>query len=566
MEDGKYDLYALSTTARRDGKGGYRATMFVYVLGSLENIGFIANMATLVLYFHLVMHFDISTAANTLTNFLGSTFLLTIVGGFISDTYLNRLYTCLLFGLLELMGLTLLTIQAYADNLHPDACGEEKSSCIKGADALMFYASLCLMALGAGGLKGSLPALGADQFDAKDPKGAQSLASYFSWYQLSVTFGSIIGVTGVVYVSMNVEWYWGFFIGLVAAFVGFVVLALGKPYYCIQPLASSPIIKIFQVIAVTFKNRNLTLPEDHMNLYEIEDKERDISDVKILHTDQFSILDKAAIIPEGVKPEAWKVCTVTQVEEVKILTRMLPIIGSTIIMNTCLAQLQTFSVIQGIYTDPHLGSLKIPTASIPVIPLLFMSILLPIYEFIIVPFARRFTGHPNGITQLQRVGVGLVLSVISMAIAGLIEVKRRNQFYDNPLKPISLFWLAFQYGVFGIADMFAMVGLMEFFYKEAPSGMRSLSTSFALISLSFGYFLSTAFVSIINAVTKKITPSKQGWLHGQDINHNNLNLFYWFLAIISALNFVSYIYCAKWYKCKEETKVAASETEEKVTN
>lgn len=73
------------------------------VLGSLENIGFIANMATLVLYFHLEMHFDLSTAANTLTNFLGSTFLLTIVGGFISDTYLNRLYTCLLFGLLELM-------------------------------------------------------------------------------------------------------------------------------------------------------------------------------------------------------------------------------------------------------------------------------------------------------------------------------------------------------------------------------------------------------------------------------------------------------------------------------
>jgi peptide/histidine transporter 3/4 len=51
-------------------------------------------------------------------------------------------------------------------------------------------------------------------------------------------------------------------------------------------------------------------------------------------------------------PEPWKVCAVTQIEEVKILTRMLPIIASTIIMNTCMAQLQTFSVHQGYFMDP----------------------------------------------------------------------------------------------------------------------------------------------------------------------------------------------------------------------
>lgn len=71
------------------------------VLAMLENIGFVANMSTMVLYFHLF--FNLSSAANTLTNFLGSTFFLTILGGFISDTYLNRLHTCLIFGFLEIM-------------------------------------------------------------------------------------------------------------------------------------------------------------------------------------------------------------------------------------------------------------------------------------------------------------------------------------------------------------------------------------------------------------------------------------------------------------------------------
>lgn len=264
------------------------------------------------------------------------------------------------------------------------------------------------------------------------------------------------------------------------------------------------------------------------------------------------LLDRAAILPKGTTPEAWKVCTVTQVEEVKILTRMLPIIASTIIMNTCLAQLQTFSVYQGYFMDPYLGSWKIPTASIPVIPLIFMSVLIPIYEFCVVPMARKITGHPSGISQLQRVGVGLVLSIISMAIAGVIEVKRRNEAIKNPMKPISLFWLSFQYGIFGLADMFTVVGLLEFFYKEAPSGMKSLSTCFAWLSMSFGFFLSTIFVEVTNSVTKRITPSKKGWLHGDNLNENNLNLFYWFLAVLSALNFANYLFWASWYKYKKD--------------
>lgn len=47
-------------------------------------------------------------------------------------------------------------------------------------------------------------------------------------------------------------------------------------------------------------------------------------------------LDKAAVITEhdvtnGVTPNPWKLCTVTQVEEVKILLRMFPIWVSGIV-------------------------------------------------------------------------------------------------------------------------------------------------------------------------------------------------------------------------------------------
>ncbi|OMO86197.1 Proton-dependent oligopeptide transporter family [Corchorus capsularis] len=487
-------LEEMTKSEYKEKAGGFRASAFIFVMVALENMGFIANM-----------------------------------------------------------GLALVTIQAYSKDLHPPYCG--KSSCIKGNIAVMFYASLSLIALGAGGVKGALPALGGDQFDQKDPKEAKALARFFNWLLLSTILGACVGVTGIVYVSTEKHyWYWGFFISTVAAFIGFLVLAFGKPFYRLrQPTpADSPIIRIAQVIVAAIKNRRLALPENPDELYHINEKEKGFREEIISHTNQFSWLDKAAIVPKDSKPTPWSVCTVTQVEEVKILTRMLPILGSTIIMNTCMAQLQTFSVEQGSAMNRQLGNFKVPAASIPIIPLLFMSVLIPVYEFVFVPFARKITQHPSGIRQLQRVGVGLVLSAISMAVAGVIEVKRRNQAHKDITKPLSLFWLSFQYGIFGIADMFTLVGLLEFFYKEAPVCMRSLSTSFTWLSLSLGYFLSTVLVNIINSVTKRITPSKLGWLHGLDLNQNNLNLFYWFLAILSCLNFLNYLYWASWYKYKTE--------------
>lgn len=90
--------------------------------------------------------------------------------------------------------------------------------------------------------------------------------------------------------------------------------------------------------------------------------------------------------------------------------------------------------------------------------------------------------------------------------------------------------------------MFTLVGLMEFFYKEAPTGMRSLSTSFSWLSLSIGYFLSSAFVELIGVITRKASKCKTGWLDGIDMNKNHLELFYWFSAILSLLNFVNYVF------------------------
>jgi peptide/histidine transporter 3/4 len=147
-----------------------------------------------------------------------------------------------------------------------------------------------------------------------------------------------------------------------------------------------------------------------------------------------------------------------------------------------------------------------------------------------------------------------------MASAALMEVKRKDVARDHnmldaipvlqPL-PMSTFWISIQFFIFGIADMFTYVGLLEFFYSEAPKGLKSISTCFLWSSMALGYFLSTIVVNIVNGATKGSTKSG-GWLAGNNINRNNLNLFYWLLSILSFINFCVYLFVARRYKYRPQ--------------
>lgn len=244
--------------------------------------------------------------------------------------------------------------------------------------------------------------------------------------------------------------------------------------------------------------------------------------------------------------------TVEEVEEVKVVVKILPIFFSTIMLSCCLAQLSTFSVQQAATMDTKLGSLTVPPASLPVFPITFIMVLAPLYDHLIVPFARKVTGTESGITQLQRIGVGLVLSALAMAVAALVEVKRKRVVSlmgtvnsTAPL-PITFLWVALQYLFLGSADLFTLAGLLEFFFTEAPSSMRSLATSLSWVSLAIGYYLSSILVSIVNSVTRGT--HQKPWLAGGNLNSYRLDSFYWLMCILSTINFLHFLFWSSRFK------------------
>lgn len=234
-----------------------------------------------------------------------------------------------------------------------------------------------------------------------------------------------------------------------------------------------------------------------------------------------------------------------QVEQVKILISVIPIFSCTIIFNTILAQLQTFSVQQGSAMNTRITkSFKIPPASLQSIPYIMLIFVVPLYETAFVPFARRITGKDSGITPLQRVGVGLFIATFSMVSAAVIERKRRTSALDYQ-QTLSIFWIAPQFLIFGLSEMFTAVGLIEFFYKQSLEGMQSFLTAMTYCSYSFGFYLSSLLVSLVNKITS--SSSSGGWLSDNDLNKDKLDLFYWLLAVLSLINFFNYLFWSKWY-------------------
>lgn len=268
-------------------------------------------------------------------------------------------------------------------------------------------------------------------------------------------------------------------------------------------------------------------------------------------------MDKAALRlkEDETNMSPWKLCTVTQVEEVKILLKLIPIPTCTIMLSVVLTEYLTLSVQQAYTLNTYMGHLKLPVTCMPVFPGLSIFLLLSLYYTVFVPISRRITGHPRGASQLQRVGLGLAISILSVGWAAIFERYRRNyaikEGYEgsflSPMPGLSAYWLLIQYCLIGLAEVFCIVGLLEFLYEEAPDAMKSIGSAYAAVAGGLGCFVATILNNIINSLTGNEEKRQNSWL-SQNINTARFDYFYWLLTALSVINFSVFVYAARKYK------------------
>ncbi|KAI3457352.1 hypothetical protein Pfo_014015 [Paulownia fortunei] len=528
--------------------GGWLAAGLILGTELSERICVMGISMNMVTYLVGELHLSSAKSANIVTNFMGTLNLLGLLGGFVADAKLGRYLTVAISASITALGVTLLTLATTIPSMRPPPCqNSRKQQCIEasGRQLAMLFTALYTIALGGGGIKSNVSGFGSDQFDTSNPKEEKAMIYFFNRFYFCISLGSLFAVTVLVYIQDNVGRGWGYGISAGTMIIAVGILLCGTPLYRFRRPQGSPLTVIWRVLYLAWKKRSLSYPPQPTMLNEYYN-------AKVPHTEKLRCLEKAAILDDNAMANENKsntriVSTVTQVEEVKMVIMLLPIWSTCILFWTVYSQMNTFTIEQATFMNRKVKNFEIPAGSFSFF--LFITILLftSLNERVFVPIARKITHTVQGITCLQRVGIGLAFSIIGMVAAALVEKKRRESFVHDNIK-ITAFWLVPQFFLVGAGEAFAYVGQLEFFIREAPERMKSMSTGLFLSTLSMGYFVSSLLVSLVDKATNG------RWLMS-NLNRGKLENFYWMLAVLGVLNFLLFLVFAMRHQYKVQNYI-----------
>eukprot|EP00803_Ostreobium_quekettii_P006650 evm.model.scf_534.10 EVM.evm.TU.scf_534.10 scf_534:53976-59558(+) len=523
-----------------------------------ERLAFYGILTNLVVYL-LMVGFTNLEAATLVPLFVGSCYVTPLLGGYLADTWLGRYKTILYCALIYVMGIALLTLSAGVKGLHP----EENERINRGQAAFLFF-SLALIALGTGGIKPNVSSFGADHFDENNPQEKGQKDSFFNWFYLAINIGSLVASTVIVYVEVNISWALGFLLTGIAMALAVIVLVLGSPSYQHREVAESPLARIANIVAAALIAGGPRQLYRHGNAA----GGAATSDSKPLLADHTEDGDGRHQDQEDVhgairnpRPH-WLDAAIgnftrEQVDEAKLVLGVMPVFFTTVLYWTVYSQMSTLFVQQGTLMNLSLGRYTIPAASLSVFDVLAIVVLVPIYDRLIVPLLRQCNREP---TQLQRIGAGYAVAMVTMVISFAIERERLRRFKEGDIVAgqethseaqavdMSVWWQVFQYLGIGTSEVLSAIGQLNFFYNQAPTSMRSCMMAVQLLSGALGSYSASLLVLAINHLTESI--SGMPWIPA-DLNCGRLDLMYLTLGGIMLVDTIWFVHVAMRYEYKE---------------
>ncbi|XP_026456179.1 protein NRT1/ PTR FAMILY 5.10-like [Papaver somniferum] len=480
--------------------GGWKSASRVLVIDCVDAFVFFGILSNLISYLTNQFGQSTATAAQNVNIWVGVVFMLPLLIGFVADSYLGRFRIVLV------------------------------SSCFCILRFAFFFFSLYLVAIGAAGFATCAPAFGADQFDGQNPNEIKSKSSFFNWWQIGISVGGTAANTILNYIQDNLGWGLGFGILCISTAVALIVFLSGIKTYrysVIDEARENPLLGVTEVLVADAKNWRITSSSNTSK-------------------------DEAV--------EAFAGNSNAKVEEANSLLRLFPLWIICLIYPVVIAQNMTLFTKQSSTMDRSIGlKFQIPAASLQLFIGLSIILFAAVYDRLFVPLARVFTGRPNGITMLQRIGTGIFFTAISMVIAAVVEDKRLKTAIDfglldppNKTVPMSVWWLIPQYVVSGLAIAFTSIGLQEFFYDQVPNGLKSMGLALNTSVFGVGNFASGFLISTVQKVTS--ADGQYGWF-ADNLNRAHLDYFYWLLAGLSTLELFAFLCYSKTYLYRREASI-----------
>ncbi|XP_073270427.1 protein NRT1/ PTR FAMILY 2.6-like [Primulina huaijiensis] len=365
-----------------------------------------------------------------------------------------------------------------------------------------------------------------------------------------------IGSTGIIYVEDKVSWAWGFSICVLANVFGLAMFLLGRRYYYEDKSDGSPFTSLARVIVASIRKRKTVASFETKDYYYGDGRVERIGGEA--PSKRFRLLNRAAfktegdhILPNGSVANPWKICTVIGIPQLEFIIRLTPLWSTSIFLGTPIGIHGSLSVLQALNMDRNLSRhFQVPAGSIMVMPLVFTAVCLSVFDRYICPLWKKMRG--KNLTPLQQIGVGHVISFVSMAASALVESKRRDvalhsyQLQGSNIVPLSVLWLVPQLATVGIGEAFHFPGQVALYYQEFPNSLKNMSSAMMAMLIGISFYLSTALIDFLGRVTP--------WLP-DNINDGRLDNVYWVLVVLgSVINFGYYLVCSWFHEYKNIEK------------
>ncbi|XP_059303881.1 protein NRT1/ PTR FAMILY 2.8 [Lycium ferocissimum] len=551
----------LPTSARK--KGGW--TAIAYILGNesfekLASISLISNMTT---YLRTKYNMGGVFLVNVVSIWSGCSNITPLAGAFLADAHLGRFLTLLFGSIASFLGMGMVTLTAGVDELRPPGCQGLACPQPQKWQLAYLFAGLGFMAIGSGGIRACNIAFGADQFDTNTEKGRSQLKSFFNWWYFSFTIALIIALTVVIYIQTNISWFIGFVIPTCCLALSIMIFLIGRNAYIRLKPQGCVFIDMAKVINAACRKRHVIVSPTANSLYDHATKESENELSVLRHTDRFKFLDKAAVIvdpnselnAEGVAKDSWRLCNVEQVERLKCVVGILPVWVAGITCFITMEQMNTFGVLQVIQSNTKVGNFMIPPGWMGLASMISLAIWIFIYECVYIPNARKISKKEARLSLQMRIKIGIFMSILCLAVAALVETRRRDLALKERtfISPLGVGFFLPQFILSGLTEAFAAVSVMEFLNNQVPETMRSVAGAIFFLSLSIASYLNTLIVNTVQMLSR--LHGGKPWLGGHDLNENKLERFYVLIAGLGVLNFIYFhFFASRYIQSYEESK------------
>uniref|UniRef100_A0A673TW39 Solute carrier family 15 member 3 n=1 Tax=Suricata suricatta TaxID=37032 RepID=A0A673TW39_SURSU len=502
------------------------AAAAVLLVEALERAAFFGISANLVLYLNSAsFHWDGQQASRAALVFLGASYLLAPVGGWLADAYLGRHRSITLSLLIYLSASSLLLATAFLDGRR-SFCGEvpqaplgsacPSPACPRASSAPYcaptLYSGLLLLALAASSIRSNLTSFGADQVM---DLGRQASRRFFNWLYWSINAGAVLSLLVVAFIQQNINFPLGYGITVGCVGLAFFIFLFATPIFVTKPPTGSQVSSMLKLAL-----QNCSCPSSIS---------RDPQGTQTVPAQRSS--------QSGPSQQE-------DIANFQVLVKILPVMVTLVPYWMVYFQVSILTFRSGDTGSPQSKFFGSDSFNFS-LPYLLLSHQLPIVTPITcqaLPCAKLPTVDlatvppfpPPGGLEMERLRYIHRNETVSQKIG-------KNVYYAAPL---SIWWQAPQYLLIGISEIFASIPGLEFAYSEAPRSMQGAIMGIFFCLSGVGSLLGSSLVALLSL--------PGGWLYCPkdfgNINNCRMDLYFFLLAAIQAATALLFIWIAGRYE------------------